>query len=765
MTFIPNILDQRTLVTWLFLFFVKCLTAQSELELLEQYLANDPNSVNAIELYDRIMGAEHFTGQEALEEMLHQFPELYEVREAKRIFERITATNDPQKLGMLFLEVGNIHHHRGRNDQALEFYQQAIPQLQQSQLGNNLLPGVQMQVGSIYEAKGNYVPAQEAYQSALRAMSINFSTNDLFAFPPVDGFIAPVQAIPILAAKARVFISQFKSKGEPQQLMGALQAYEQSIDLVRHVRPRYPSEKDQLRLTKQLRPVHENAINTASQLDQLSPGKSYLERAFQIAEKAKGNIILQNLITRQYQEEGGIDPVLLQKERSVKSRLAFHQSRPNPIEDSIDYLQAQLFDVQETIEPFLTARVPDLPLAKISEVQELLPSPLSVFVDFFLGYDHLFVFTITQSSYHLHQIPHPTDLLKQVSLLKEEISTNHFEYEPEQAFRQYTQTAYKIYQELFEKAVLAQLDFTPKQLILSPDDQLWSIPFEVLLKKEPKEKAPNYHPEALDYLFKNCSISYVNSATLYVYNNGHVQESYNNQTLAAFAPAFTKSEGDNSREGCFLQGLANLNYNQLEAQQVAATFSGTTFLGHTATKQQFVEAAQHYQILHLATHACINDGSPLDNRIFFADGDLPVYEIYQMDFKSQLVVLSACETGVGAIHQGEGVMSLARGFVQANCPNVVMSLWEVADKATAHLMGNFYQELDAGHSQSEALRLAKLDFLYNQDRTFTHPYYWAGFVHLGQDHTLVSSTNWSIWWWGLPLLSLFWIGILFKRRK
>ena len=435
--------------------------------------------------------------------------------------------------------------------------------------------------------------------------------------------------------------------------------------------------------------------------------------------------------------------------------MAYQRSLPTPNEDSLNYLQDQLLDIEEIMEPLLTEKVPDLPLATIAEVQQLLPSSETIFVDYFLGYDHLFVFTITQKHYFLHQIPYPTQLLRQVAELKTEISTNHFEYEPRKAFQQYIQAASQLYHELIEVAVLNQLDFIPKHLILSPDDQLWTIPFEVLLKGAPESEVPNYHPEALSYLFEECSISYVNSATLFVFTGGQTKATATGQKLAAFAPEFEQFDRSNNRDGCSLQGLAKLNYNQLEAQKITQTFTGTTFLGHSATKKQFAAAAQKFEVLHLATHACITDEAPLDNRIFFADGELSVYEIYQMNFNSQLVVLSACETGVGSIHQGEGVLSLARGFVQANCPNVVMSLWEVADQATAHLMDNFYQQLEAGHSQSTALQQAKLEFLRQQDRTFTHPYYWAGFVHLGRDETISTGSSWWSGWWILPVWPRF----------
>jgi CHAT domain-containing protein len=96
-------------------------------------------------------------------------------------------------------------------------------------------------------------------------------------------------------------------------------------------------------------------------------------------------------------------------------------------------------------------------------------------------------------------------------------------------------------------------------------------------------------------------------------------------------------------------------------------------------------------------------------------------------------VLSACETGLGEVHEGEGIFSIARGFAYAGCPSLVMSLWKVNDMTTADLVDFFYKNLSQGQPKDEALRNAKLSFLQTADDLSAHPANWAAFIALGNN--------------------------------
>ena len=118
-----------------------------------------------------------------------------------------------------------------------------------------------------------------------------------------------------------------------------------------------------------------------------------------------------------------------------------------------------------------------------------------------------------------------------------------------------------------------------------------------------------------------------------------------------------------------------------------------------------------------------SDGPPLE------DGLLQVYEVFNLKLNADLVVLSACETGLGKEVKGEGLMGLTHAFLYAGTPSVLVSLWNVQDRSTADLMINFYQQLDRGEDKAEALRQAKLRLI--QQNRFAQPYYWAPFILIG----------------------------------
>lgn len=210
-----------------------------------------------------------------------------------------------------------------------------------------------------------------------------------------------------------------------------------------------------------------------------------------------------------------------------------------------------------------------------------------------------------------------------------------------------------------------------------------------------------------------------------------------------------KSELDSLRGS-----LIRLPWAEKEVQEIANLVAGKAFLRGAATEKSFKENAPEAGIIHLATHAIVDDQRPLYSKFVFApnedsgeDGYLNTYELYNMDLKADLAVLSACNTGYGKLHRGEGIMSLARGFIYAGCPSIVMSLWPVDDRASALLMTDFYKGLSEGRSKDAALRAAKLEYLKTADAERANPFYWAGFVSIGDTRPLALAPrrNYTPW--------------------
>jgi len=169
----------------------------------------------------------------------------------------------------------------------------------------------------------------------------------------------------------------------------------------------------------------------------------------------------------------------------------------------------------------------------------------------------------------------------------------------------------------------------------------------------------------------------------------------------------------------------------------------------------------NYQIIHLATHADAQDS--ISPWIAFRKNKLLLEELYFADNKSKMVVLSGCKTQLGKQEIGEGVMSLARGFFHSGAESVVSSLWDVQDTSTSYIMNEFYKNLHANQTKSEALRNAKLTYLETHMLSQVSPAYWASFVLLGNNNSLFEEQTLELWW--LLILPVFLlVFFVYKKR-
>jgi tetratricopeptide (TPR) repeat protein/CHAT domain-containing protein len=206
--------------------------------------------------------------------------------------------------------------------------------------------------------------------------------------------------------------------------------------------------------------------------------------------------------------------------------------------------------------------------------------------------------------------------------------------------------------------------------------------------------------------------------------------------------------------------LPSLQFAEQEAGSLAHLYRTQALVGTTATESSVWDQARNAGILHLAAHGEYNPYNPLFSAIHLTrdarnDGRLEVHEVYSLDLTvaTNLVVLSACETNVGAMSAGDEVVGLNRAFLYAGTPTVISSLWNVDDAATALLMERFYIHLRVGMGKGKALRQAQIDVRVK----YPHPYYWASFVLTGdpgpvgktQSILPFSMNSWTLWAGGI----------------
>ncbi len=213
------------------------------------------------------------------------------------------------------------------------------------------------------------------------------------------------------------------------------------------------------------------------------------------------------------------------------------------------------------------------------------------------------------------------------------------------------------------------------------------------------------------------------------------------------------------------------NFPRLAASRdEIAGLPGAQYIDTSATKSNFLKAANLYPVIHLATHAISSLTSAAGSFIAFYpekarsdENNLYLEELYGLNLgATRLVIISACETGQGELAGKEGVISLSRAFAYAGCASTINSLWKADDKATAYILKRLYVYLKKGYTKAKALQQAKLDYL-SGDAINKSPSYWAHLVLMGDESALYVSTGW--WKWGLVGLGLAGVAVVLVRRR
>jgi CHAT domain-containing protein len=211
----------------------------------------------------------------------------------------------------------------------------------------------------------------------------------------------------------------------------------------------------------------------------------------------------------------------------------------------------------------------------------------------------------------------------------------------------------------------------------------------------------------------------------------------------------------------------------------APWWSGLKAVGFEANRSRVLSSdLANYSIVHFATHGLVNSEHPelsgivlslFDEQGRSQDGFLRLHDIYNLHLPANLVVLSACSTGLGKEIKGEGLIGLTRGFMYAGASSVVASLWKVDDEATAELMKHFYEAMFTKQlTPAAALREAQLQM--SRDKRWSAPYYWAGFVIQGRyderlvvgESRLFSPSRIAL---GVGLILILTITSVFLRRR
>ncbi|MDY6799887.1 MAG: CHAT domain-containing tetratricopeptide repeat protein [Bacteroidota bacterium] len=649
---------------------------------------------------------------------------------------------------------------QNRNEEALPYFQKALAiNLKNFGERNPQTSESYNHIGYFYHQNRHFEQALHFYQKALLSISGNFNDTSYSANPTIEDVLSKTHLLDVLKNKATALSELAKQKNDLELYRQSIRTFKLAIETSNKIRTGYLNEQSKLQLVQNTGEIISKAIETCYNASELGNREIFLQHAFHFIESGKSAVLLEAIKGNQALTVGNIPDSLKQKENQIEKEIYYYEEliyeenkRENPDSKKMAYWNKNLFELKESyteLIALLEDQYPEYHNLKYSQEivsLDFVKNKLAaneVILEYSYAHDKLYSLMVSKKEIKLYETELNDTFKKNLDFLLGALSNNNFSNHTQDDFTQFQESSFYLYQKLI--APFKQ-ELSHKKLIIVPDHKLAYLPFDILIEQIKPSERINYRQQA--YIIRNHQLSYSYSATL-LFEKEHKSKTAKKR-LSAFAPTYNNLDNltkdalsirQQYREKLFpLKGIKE------EAENVIQIIGGDAYLDFEASEETFKTVAPDYDILHLAMHTIIDDENPMYSKMAFTqkndtleDGLLNTYEIYSMKLNSRMSVLSSCNSGSGKLQRGEGVISLARGFIYAGCPSIIMTLWPVEDKSGVDLMTRFYQNLKNGQNKAEALRQAKLDFLENADPLKAHPYFWAGYVVIGDDTPLFTN--------------------------
>jgi CHAT domain-containing protein len=693
------------------------------------------------------------------------YAEISDFQKSEYYYQKSIATiqkqriDQPSALADIYSNYAEMCLKCGRTDKSFRLNRIALDLVNKS-LGekNPLASNINNSFGRYYEARCNYDSALYYYQKSICSLFNDFNDGSIYANPDISETISKTHLLKCLKDKAGAFQKYFQYTANKTDLKASLESYDLAVKLIDIIRMGYQDEDSKLYLNENERITYDEAISVAYRMYKVTGDDRHKHMAFDYSEKSKASVLLSALRDAGAKGFGGIPDTLLKQESDLIRDIAFYseqlyEEKRKNIPDSlkIDLWERKLFRIKKSNEDLVSLFEKNYPeyyalkyrtgMIAIKDIQRRIKKGATV-LEYSLTDAALYAFLITKD--HFDIVAQSIDTLFQGtynSMLGAVGNLDPTRHNAEQ-FNRFVTSSYGLYKYLIKP--LAK-EISGQQLIIIPDGILSFIPFEALISDIVRLPEGHLDYKDLPLLLKVFAISYAHSSTLLFEQQINKKEK-SSGGLLAFAPSY---DGTNSMT---FRGTPRYNYRKdlapipgarEEVEQIIRLFRGKLFIDDDATELNFKKYAGDYDILHMAMHAVINNQNPMYSKLVFTatsdsteDNLLNTHEIYNLNLKARMVVLSSCSSGEGILQKGEGVISLARGFSYAGCPGLIMTLWEVEDKVSADLMIGFYRYLKKGYPKDQALQKAKLDFIYHHAQLLSHPFYWSAYQCIGDSSPL-----------------------------
>ena len=735
-----------------------------------------PLMEKGLKLYEAVYGPDHpqigfryETGARIYFDAKRYDDALKYYRKALVIREQTSSTADGIQRISLNTSIGKVFLARHMYDSARQYL--TIASALENSLGNrnaSLSAVLQKRFGDLAFGRRKYDSALVCYYRALSLLSgsVIREGDPLVPHEFFHSAVDKKELMEIVERIARTYEERYRVARSITDLERSHMIYRAAMDMMDDLRRQYSTDESKFFLAQHASAVYRRGCEVSIALFQRTGSQRYLEDAFLIADRSKGNVLLDRLADNAAKKSSMIPDSLLELERSLSDQIAYLETRISHADfdahgkhGSSHREQLEYFTVSrqhQNLRELIEMRYPEYYKAKYARYTLSVADAIKcldtneILLEYLVDDDGINIFALTKRSLILKR----TKNYRQVKSLVRDFTASLKTFDTESYWR----SGSDLYRYLIGPVSRGMT--IGAKLTIVPDGVLHSIPFEALPVTRANERSSDF--TSAEYLINRFDVSYSYSAAYRTQQQTKRAQNISTvMTFAGFAPVFKDSLKGNdlfaNRSFAEQSGVSDvrsitldgkkfneLKYSEDEVVSIGRrltehSVTASTFLFSSATERNFKMYAPKYDIIHVATHGFINENDPKLSAVIFSqpasadnedDGILYVNETVNLQLKAKLVVLSSCESGIGQLVNGEGMIALSRGLLYAGAQNVVYSLWKVSDQQTFHLMEEFYAGIAQGKDYSSSLRSAKLSMIRSKESAF--PGKWSGFVLIGR---------------------------------
>ncbi len=658
---------------------------------------------------------------------------------ALKVWDRIYSNAHPTKAFVLF-NLGRTNQKMGNQKVALEYYEKALTVYRQVYgIKHPEIASVLNYIGNVKVSQRAYADGLLHYQEAMNANTISFDAKETNKNPKATDFYNGNTLLYSLEFKAQALEAEYFGKTlKLANLELALKTLQVADTLIDKLRQQSTSEADKLALGQIANDVYADGVRIAYEASVGAIKKKKFQLlAFYFAEKSKSSVLLDAIAESDAKSFAGIPSDLLEEEQKLKSAIALTAQKlaQKPTLEELKKLQETTYTLNSAYEVFikqLESNYPeyfDLKYNTASPTVDALQRKLNThtaILSYFINSDAnnntLYIFQLSRKKYKIITHVIPKNFERYITGLRNGLYFHDI--------KTYTLSATAL-----SSILIPKLPSSITSLVILPTGRLSIIPFETLFTKTQtlfSKRSNELNYQSLPYVLNRFSTAYEFSARL-ISQKKVKSEHQASPSIFLCAPIIFPEK----------DYLSDLPGTELEVNEIAGLFNAKQFRSARYTNEEASEmlvksdTLKNFSLLHFATHGIVDEKNAELSKIFLQttttaeDGNLFAGEIYNLSLKADLVTLSACQTGLGKISKGEGVIGLSRALVYAGAKNIVVSFWSVADQSTSELMKNFYSDMlnASAHDYGENLRQAKIKLI--KEGKYDAPYYWAPFVLIG----------------------------------